>query len=36
MTQSSRFWRGVTWLVRLDIAAGIAITIGLLFWSTWY
>src|SRR5215831_10536203 len=32
MTLSDRFWRSVTLLVRLDMAAGIAITAGLVFW----
>jgi hypothetical protein len=36
MTLSNRFWRSVTWLVRLDIAAGVAIAAGLLLWLTWH
>jgi hypothetical protein len=33
---SRRFWRTITLLVRLDIAAGIATTAGLLLWLTWH
>jgi hypothetical protein len=36
MTLSNRFWRSVTWLARLDIAAGVAIAAGLLLWLTWH
>src|SRR5262249_18733117 len=36
MTLSDRFWRGVTVVVRLDMAAGIAIAAGLLLWLTWH
>ena len=36
MTLSDRFWRGGTLLVRLDMVAGIAITVGLLFWLMWH
>ncbi len=38
MTNSlpKRFWRGVTVLVRLDMAAGIAVTAALLLWMTWH
>jgi hypothetical protein len=36
MTLSDRFWRSVTVLVRLDMAAGIAITAGLLLWLMWH
>jgi hypothetical protein len=32
MILSNRFWRNVTWLVRLDMAICIAITVGLLLW----
>src|SRR5262249_37310179 len=33
---SDRFWRSVTLLVGLDLAAGIAITAGLVFWLMWH
>jgi hypothetical protein len=33
---SRRFWRTITLSVRLDIAAGIATTAGLLLWLTWH
>jgi hypothetical protein len=36
MILSNRFWRSVTLLVRLDIAAGIAIAAGLVLWSMWH
>ena len=36
MTLSDRFWRGVTVVVRLDMAAGIVIAAGLLLWLTWH
>jgi hypothetical protein len=36
MTISDRFWRGVTLLVRLDMAAGIAIAAGLALWLMWH
>jgi hypothetical protein len=36
MTLSDRFWRSVTLLVRLDMAAGIAITVGLMSWLMWH
>ncbi len=36
MILSNRFWRLLTLLVRLDIAAGITLTAGLLFWLTWH
>jgi len=36
MTPSNRFWRGITWLVRLDIAVCIAIAAGLLLWLKWH
>ena len=32
MILSNRFWRSVTWLVRLDIAVCIAIAVGLPLW----
>jgi hypothetical protein len=35
MTLSNRFWQCVTWLVRLDMAAGIALAIALLLWLHW-
>jgi hypothetical protein len=35
-TISRRFWRAITLLVRLDVAAGIAVTAGLLLWLTWH
>jgi hypothetical protein len=35
-SMSNRFWRGVTVLVRLDMAAGIAVTAALLLWMTWH
>jgi hypothetical protein len=36
MILSNRFWRSVTWLVRLDIAASIVIAVGLLLWLMWH
>jgi len=36
MTLSDRFWRSVILLVRLDMAAGIAITAGPVFWLMWH
>ena len=36
MSRSDRFWRGVTLLVRLDMAAGIAIAAGLLLVLVWH
>jgi hypothetical protein len=36
MILSNRFWRNVTWLVRLDMAICIAITVGLLLWLMWH
>jgi hypothetical protein len=35
MMLSNRFWRTLTCLVRLDIAAGIILAIGLLLWLQW-
>jgi hypothetical protein len=35
-TLSSRVWNGVTFLVRLDMAALIAVTAALLVWMTWH
>ena len=32
MILSNRFWRSVTWSVRLDMAVGIAIAVALLLW----
>jgi hypothetical protein len=36
MTISPRFWRAVTLLVRLDMAAGIALAATLLLFVTWH
>ena len=36
MILSNRFWGSVTWLVRLDMAIGIAIAGGLLLWLMWH
>jgi hypothetical protein len=36
MILSNRFWRNVTWLVRLDMAICIVIAAGLLLWQTWH
>jgi hypothetical protein len=36
MTISPRFWRTVTLLVRLDMAAGICLTTALWLWLTWH
>jgi len=36
MSRSDRFWRGVTLLVRVDMAAGIAIAAGLLLVLVWH
>jgi hypothetical protein len=36
MIRSDWFWRGVTLLVRLDMAAGIAIAAGLLLVLVWH
>jgi len=36
MTISPRFWRAVTLLVRLDIAAGIALAAALFLFVTWH
>jgi hypothetical protein len=36
MSRSDRFWRSVTLLVRLDMAAGIAIAAGLLLVLVWH
>jgi hypothetical protein len=35
MTQSKFPWRMITTLIRLDIAAGIAITATLFLWLAW-
>jgi hypothetical protein len=35
MTVSNRFWRRLAFLVRLDMAAGIALAVGLLLWLQW-
>jgi hypothetical protein len=36
MILSNRFWRSVTWLVRLDMAVGIVIAAALLLWLMWH
>jgi hypothetical protein len=36
MILSNRFWRSVTWLVRLDMAVGIAIAVALPLWLMWH
>jgi hypothetical protein len=36
MMLSHRFWHRLTWLVRLDMAAGIALAVGLLLWLKWH
>jgi hypothetical protein len=36
MTISPRFWRAVTLLVRLDVAAGIVIAAALFLFVTWH
>jgi len=36
MRVTSRFWRSVTLLVRLDIAASIALAAALFLFSTWH
>jgi hypothetical protein len=36
MTIFNRFWRVITMLVRVDMAAGIAIAVVLLAWLTWH
>src|SRR5215831_20357787 len=36
MIPSNRFWRSVTWLVRLDMAICIAIAVGLPLWLMWH
>jgi hypothetical protein len=36
MILSNRFWRSVTWLMRLDMAIGIAIAGRLLLWLMWH
>jgi hypothetical protein len=36
MSRSDRFWRSVTLLVRLDMAACIAIAAGLLLVLVWH
>jgi hypothetical protein len=32
---SNRFWRRLTWLIRLDMAAGLVLAAGLLLWLQW-
>jgi hypothetical protein len=36
MIASQRFWRGVMFLVRADIAASLAMTAALLLWPSWH
>ena len=36
MTMSPWFWRTVTLLVRLDVAAGIVMTTALWLWLMWH
>jgi hypothetical protein len=36
MILANRFWRLLTVLMRLDIAASIAIAAALLFWVNWH
>lgn len=36
MMPSNRFWHRLTWLVRLDMAAGIVLSVGLLLWLKWH
>jgi len=33
---TKRFWRGASFLVRLDIAASLAIAMALLLWMAWH
>jgi hypothetical protein len=33
---STRFWRGITLLVRVDMIGGIVIAAGLLAWMAWH
>jgi hypothetical protein len=35
MTFTDRFWHTLAFLVRLDMAAGIALAAGLLLWLQW-
>jgi|SoimicmetaTmtLPB_FD_contig_31_22935775_length_202_multi_1_in_0_out_0_1 hypothetical protein len=35
-TLPGRFWRSVTFLVRLDMAASITVTVALLAWMMWH
>ncbi len=35
MTLSDRLWRMLACLVRLDMAAGIVLAVGLLLWLQW-
>jgi hypothetical protein len=34
-SRSARFWRSITLLVRLDMAAGILLAAALLVWIAW-
>jgi hypothetical protein len=36
VTSSQRFWRVATLLVRIDIAAGIAVVAALWLWLAWH
>jgi hypothetical protein len=36
MMQTNFFWRAVTMLVRLDMAAGIVIAAALFLWMMWH
>ncbi len=36
MRMTPRFWRTVTLLVRLDMAAGITLAAALFFFSAWH
>ena len=35
MMLSDRFWRTLAYSVRLDMAAGIVLAVGLLLWLQW-
>jgi hypothetical protein len=36
MTRTQRFWRTLTLLARLDIAASVTIAAALLIWMAWH
>jgi hypothetical protein len=36
MTHTQRFWRTLTLLARLDIAASVTIAAALLIWMAWH